>query len=80
MSGFDWERNGPPRPGSSSMDHPRGIERPYVAPKTDAQKRQRREELAREKEARGIARMADEWEERYGKDAPNVWRRMMLGL
>lgn len=54
MSKFDWERRGPPRPGSSNMDHPGPIERPYVHV-TDAQRRQRREELAKEAKERGRA-------------------------
>jgi hypothetical protein len=70
---FDWERDGPPRPGSSSMDHPRGIERPYVHV-TDEQKRLRREELASEGRTRGRAILAAEWDARFGPDCFNPYR------
>lgn len=72
MSKINWERRGPPRPGSSNLDHPAPIERPYVHV-TDAQRRHRREELAKEADERGRAIRAAELAEFFrlhGRD-PN---------
>lgn len=69
MSGFDWDRKGPPRPGSGSVDHPGGIERPYVH-KTDAEKRERREQLAKERQERAKAIRDAEWQARFGTNCP----------
>lgn len=52
VSGFNWDRDGPPRPGSGSMDHPRGVKKPYVH-KTEADTKRRREERNAEPKARG---------------------------
>ena len=54
MSDFDWERKGPPRPASGSMDHPRGVQRPYVHV-TDAEKARRTKAKREEDRARGEA-------------------------
>lgn len=69
MTGFDWDRKGPPRPGSSSMDHPRGIERPYVH-KTEAQKAKERKAYRDEVQARGKAIRDAEWMARFGRPCP----------
>lgn len=69
MAKFDWQREGPPRPSSASMDHPVGLERPYLHV-TDAQKKQRRKELEQERKAAGLAIRALEWEERFGTPYP----------
>ncbi len=54
MSGFDWDRKGSPRPASSSVDHPRGIERPYVHV-TDAEKAKKSKAYRDEAKDRGRA-------------------------
>ncbi|HWV59686.1 MAG TPA: hypothetical protein VN034_03460 [Sphingopyxis sp.] len=43
MSGINHHRKGPPRPGSSSMDHPRGLQRAWIAPQEKAKKAAERE-------------------------------------
>jgi len=73
LSKLDWERRGPPRQGSSSVDHPVGIERPYIH-RTDEQKRARRQELEDDAKARGLAIRAAEWEARFGKPYPFSYR------
>jgi len=69
VSKLDWERSGPPRPGSGSVDHPIATERPYVHV-TDEQKRIRRQGRADEAKAKGLAIRAAEWEARYGAPYP----------
>jgi hypothetical protein len=69
VSKFNWERSGPPRPGAGAVAHPPAIERPYVHV-TAEQKRLRREEVAAENAARGLAIRAAEWEARHGKPYP----------
>lgn len=69
MSGFDWDRKGPPRPGSAATDHPKGIERPYVHV-TDAEKAERAKAYREAAKARGRAIRAAEWEARTGRPYP----------
>ena len=45
MTKLNHERRGPPRPRSSKMDHPRGVERPYVR-QTDADRERKAAERA----------------------------------
>jgi hypothetical protein len=69
VSDFDWDRKGPPRPGSGSVDHPRGIERPYVHV-TDADRAKKSKAYREEAKARGRAIVAAEWEARFGTPYP----------
>lgn len=69
MSKFDWDRRGPPRPGSSSVDHPRGVERPYVH-LSEKEKKQRREDRAKDREERAKAIRDAEWQTRFGTPCP----------
>ena len=50
MSKLDWERRGPPRPGSGAVDHPQGIQRPYVHVTEEEKKRRRQERASEERE------------------------------
>lgn len=81
MTKLDWDRTGPPRPASASLDHPSRIERPYVRV-TDEHRKQRSKELNAEAEARGRgireaelaawnAKSAASWAAKFGADAPN---------
>lgn len=73
MSGFDWDRKGPPRPGSGSVDHPRGIERPYTPPKSEKEQRELAKHRREEAVARGRAiRRAElrEFLRRHGQEIP----------
>jgi hypothetical protein len=73
MTRMRWDRPGPARPGSSSMDHPRGIERPasVANAETDQERRARRKQ---EHAERGRAIKAAEWDARFGTDRPNPYR------
>lgn len=54
MSGFNWDRKGPPRPGSG-LGHPFGAERPYKPPKDlqqSIEQAQRERERQRERAER----------------------------
>ena len=55
MSKFDWERKGPPRPGSGAIGHPPNMERPYTPPKTDLDRKREKKELAVEAAKRKAA-------------------------
>lgn len=70
MSDFKWNRKGPPRPGSSTMDHPSGIERPYVHV-TAAEKAERSRAYREEAKERGRAIRAAEWKARFGTEYPD---------
>lgn len=67
MSGFDWERKGPPRPGSG-LGHPFGAERPYKPPKTDADRKREQDDLAAQ-EAKREAALAPERARQARRDA-----------
>jgi hypothetical protein len=51
---LDWGRKGPPRPGSG-LGHPFGAERPYVPPKSEAERKREKEELDAENAKREAA-------------------------
>ena len=73
MTKLNFERRGPPRPGSG-LNHPFGGERPYVAPKSDAgRKLDKARELAAE-EARE-AELARERSRQARRDARNSLKR-----
>jgi hypothetical protein len=69
VSRFDWGRKGPPRPGSGSVAHPQGVERPYVhvTAEEKARKGKTYREIAKE---RGRAIRAADWKARFGTDYP----------
>lgn len=76
MSGFDWDRKGPPRPGSGATDHPRGIERPFVHV-TDADKARRSKADRDAAKAKGEAIRLAELRQRFiemGIDLPEHMR------
>lgn len=64
MSGFDWDRKGPPRPGSGATDHPKGIERPYIHI-TDAEKATRAKANREAHQAKGEAIRRAELKQRF---------------
>lgn len=64
MSSFDWDRKGPPRPGSGATDHPCGIVRPFVH-ETDAEKARRSKAYRDAAKAKGEAIRRAELKQRF---------------
>lgn len=78
MTKLDWERSGPPRPGSSGVAHPIAVERPYVHV-TEREKADRRKAKKEEARARGEAILKaelDEWFRSRGIDPRPWWERL----
>ena len=69
MTKFDWDRMGPPRPGSGNTDHPKRLETPFVH-KTEEQEARERRDTADMNRARGLVIHAAEWKARYGRPYP----------
>ena len=78
MSNFDWERKGPPRPGSSSMDHPRGIERPQVV-LAPAEKAKRAETYAETKRRNEFASHVHDLERHFGRERAEAIASRIMG-
>lgn len=79
MTKLNRERKGPPRPASGSMDHPRAIERP-CAHVTDADKRRREAEPAKERRELEDRSWLHDIEQMAARSEARIWRKQAVGI